>query len=192
MPGIDIDIVSDGPDDSGSHLSQSVLQGLRASLPNAIVARNVLDMIMQMLSRLSRAAADSRSLRRIRIYGHGTPGQCFIGSGRNYPTEEQTLGANDQGLMFNATDLRRIRGLFDSDALVTVHGCNFAQGKIGITALRELSSLWSVRVMASAAAQWSSSAGNSTVTQLQPPILTAHNISPHAVPETPLPNPWSY
>jgi hypothetical protein len=189
MPGIDIDVVSDGPDNSGTDLSQSTLQNMRSSLPDAIVARNVHHMIMQIGARLDRAPLDSRQIHLLRIYSHGVPGNAFIGSGRGYPTAEQTLGVDDQGLMLNTADLRRIRGLFSSDGLVTVHGCNFAAGKRGCAALHGLSSIWSVRVRASAAAQWGRLAGNLMVTRLQPPVLEAADLSPRAIPETPIANP---
>jgi hypothetical protein len=203
MPGIEIDVVSDGPDNSGTPLSQSTLQSMRSSLPNAIVARSVYHMVTEIGARLNRAPVDSRQIYRLHIYAHGVPGKAFIGCGLPrvevipYIDPGQILGVDDQGLMLNGSDLRRIRGLFSSDGLVQVHGCNFAAGKSGYAALHGLSAIWSVRVEASSATQWGTLAGNQMVTRLQPPILRAADLTPRAVPwesraipETPIASPW--
>jgi hypothetical protein len=204
MPGIDIDVVSDGPDDTGSDGNGgsngrapqpylSMLAGLRLSLPDAIGARGVYHMVRQIWARLDRAPRGSQQIHQLRIFGHGVHGQVWIGSGRRYPTEDQQiLGVDeDQGPMLNSSDLRRIRGMFSSDGFVTIHGCNYAQGTRGYAALHGLSSTWSVRVSASSAPQVAQQAGNQFVTRLQPPILTAADLSPGACPETPIANPFN-
>jgi hypothetical protein len=186
MPGIDIDVVSDGPDDSGTELSQSMLQAIRSALPDAIVARGVNDMVVQISRRLN-----GSPIHRLRIYGHGVPGQVWLGCGRARPWMcQHVLGVDGGGQGLNDVDLRRIRGLFAADGFVTIHGCNFAQGPLGRKALHFVSSIWSVVVRASAAAQWAQLAGNLAVTNLQPPVLTARNITAGAIPETPITVQW--
>jgi hypothetical protein len=197
MPGIDIDVVSDGPDDTGSDgddgvggrqpaLFLSMLRGIRLSLPDAIVARSVSHMTREILARLRRDGV--REIHRLRIYGHGVPGEVWIGSGRLRPAVDQVLGVDDRGLLRNSADLEYVRGRFAADGFVTVHGCNYAAGKRGRSALHGLSSIWSVRVSASAAAQVAQQSGAQFVTTLQPPVLTAADLSRNPTPVTPLAN----
>jgi hypothetical protein len=63
---------------------------------------------------------------------------------------------------------------------------------LGRAALHGLSSVWSVRVRASSAAQFMTLSGNpSTDMRLQPPIAAAADLSSNAQPETPIANPWN-
>src|SRR5689334_16640049 len=94
MSAIDIDVVSDGPDDTGSdgndgicrpgavcapQLHLSMMAGTRLSLPDAIVARSVPHMVREILARMRREGADR--IHRLRIFAHGRPGEMFIGGG---------------------------------------------------------------------------------------------------------------
>jgi Domain of unknown function (DUF4347) len=210
MPGIDIDVVSDGRDSSGNdgfedllslrsagttrpspRTHQSMLAGMRSNLPRAIIARNVHHMVMEISARLRAAPAASRQIGLLRIFCHGVPGQAFIGCGNAFPGEDQQiLGVDNQGALLNGSDLRRIRGLFGSDGLVTIHGCSFANGALGRKALNLLSAIWSVRIRASAADQVAQMSGAQFVSDLQPPVLEATNVTPGAFPETPMAAQW--
>ncbi|MEP6947613.1 MAG: DUF4347 domain-containing protein [Acidobacteriota bacterium] len=155
MP-IDINVISGGYDRSGF---LTAVMERRSQLPNAFVAYSVPMMVEQMLTICGN---QPHTIRSVRVFAHGVPGCQFIGCGNGFPTSgEHKLGltARDQPLS-NEASLYRLRGYFEQNGSVVLHGCSVADGPTGRAFLERLAHLWQVSVAGSRDVQTNSLSGD--------------------------------
>ena len=160
---LDLNIISAGDDSSGYLPAVRNLQHDLPSLP--ITAWNVPRMVTDLLETCGR---EPHSIRSLRIFGHGVPGCQFIGSGNQLPElEYKKLGWNaSRNGLYNLTSLTLLRGYFDGNGCVVLHGCQVAAGDIGRKFMEHLSRLWQVSVAASMDNQVEELSGNGPLRSL--------------------------
>ena len=147
---------------------------------NYVSARNVTEMVSQVLSKLG-----SQNLGRLTIWGHGTPGRQGMGAGdlssRGGDASLGFLICLVNGHVQESSPLRRLCGKFSWDGRVDLHGCNVAQHHCGRQLLRALCDMWQVPVRAGVNTQHSH-----TNDRFDGPVIEAyprqgHNSSVHVM-----------
>jgi hypothetical protein len=171
------DIIVIDKSDDRSKRTKGWLVGLRATFPHALLANNVHDMVEQILRQVG-----SGRINRLRIYGHGSiyrgqgglqgMGDSFTGS-----RGHQLITVTRRGDLLNRTDLERLRGHFEPDAVVELRGCNVAHGHRGREILRQLSDLWHTRVQAGTEVQYHTP--GDTIDNFEGPVVEARNLPGH-------------
>ena len=168
MP-IDIDVRETGSDvdPHSSSLNMGTLASIQQSLPGAVFADNVTQLMSRILVRLG-----SETIRRLRIFGHGAPGRQFIGGGL-FPGYDQVIGVDAAGGLMSSAVLCQLGGRFARDGLVELHGCSTGAGAPGEALVAKLAIAWRVDVIASRRVQWGNTGGDGMIFQLQYPLVSA-------------------
>lgn len=160
MP-FNLDVVDGGSDRSG------LVQNMRDWLPDAIVARDVNSMVNRILDRVNQR---NDRIRRLRLWGHGNPGEQIMGGGDNPRLDgSQSITLDRDGSLLHRSQLIRLTPHLSSEfSWVELHGCYVARDG-GRDLCEKLAHLWGVPVYASADPQLS--LGN-PITRLHGAIFT--------------------
>ena len=112
---------------------------------NEIAVVSVNDMVNKVIGRAKANGTNSGhgAIYRLNIYGHAAPGDQSIGSGTGSAPGKTITAANVH--KYKPT-LSKLKPYFTKDAIVTLHGCEVAEGASGIALLKGLSSILGVPV----------------------------------------------
>jgi len=135
----------------------------RQTYPDHIPANSVWEMVDGILERIGRArSADGTAnvvIDFLRIVAHGNVGVQYMGDSHNTSNRRQMIAVDSSGHLMNRGTLVRLRGYFAVGATVELHGCHAGAEHWGQELVRDLETLWGVRVRASAATQYFSTPG---------------------------------
>jgi len=162
--GINLDVIGDydvSLDDGGA------LAQVRRTLAAAVQSGDafIVSDLWTMVERIRRRLGSGQKMRRLRIFGHATPGVQCVGRWRGSPidltTGQRRLGQGDyervimviRGQLFNDTILAQLNPYFDRGGFAELHGCAVARGTAGEELLRKLAQLWQVPVKGGREAQ---------------------------------------
>ena len=90
------------------------------------------------------------SVAKLKIFGHGWPGNQRVGGGQSTPIQlAQVIGIDGQtGSLKNQAFLALLKPYLQRDGVVQLHGCRVAEGPLGKSLLFALANLWDCRVQA--------------------------------------------
>lgn len=132
----------------GSMRDNGFLRQNRAFHPHAVACVSVASMVANVITR-----ASGCRIKRLRIFGHGSPGHQGVGGGRRLgPAQELTVTLF--GHLQNLAELTKLIPHFQGDALVQLHGCSVGKSWRGRSLVRRLADLWHVRVQAALGKQY--------------------------------------
>jgi hypothetical protein len=146
----------------------------RNNHPQALLTRNVADLIRAILSRIGEDRIEL-----LDIVGHGHSGQINVGGGVR-PTAEQVIAVDDWYQLYNADLLGMLCGRFAPDAVVRLHACGLARGMRGEILLFKLAQLWRVRVQGALVTQFPDRADRFEGRYYTEANGTAENLEPMA------------
>lgn len=97
-----------------------------------------------------------RKVSLLRIFSHGAQGHMQVTAGKTaMPGERAAITLANFNTIQN--DLKPLKQVFSSNALVELHGCEVGGGTSGSQLLQSLADLWGVRVQAGTLVQYSGS-----------------------------------
>jgi hypothetical protein len=143
--GINIDLVADTTYDGTDN---GVLEEFAKYAPGAIPVLSLRDAVTTV-----RDSSGILKIDRLRIFGHGSPGTQWVGSGFGSGTPDtsrklaQTIRF-EGGALKDRDLLAQLVGRFTPGGLVELHGCSVGKSSNGQGLARALAQLWNVRVRA--------------------------------------------
>lgn len=158
MGEVNIDVLSNTP------TRDYAMEDFRRRMPHGLLVTSVSGMVQSISNRLT----GRDRLKRLRIFGHGSPGHQVVGhvsltydrgdttynydrdSGKILAAVERRLSSGStQHLLLNGDALERLAPLFVRGGWVELHGCNVAALTVGQNLLRKLARVLQVSVKAS-------------------------------------------
>lgn len=141
---MDIDCV-----DAGGIKNDEAMMAYRRSMPHALHVHSVGHMVRSIDNRLGRNTRNT--IRRLRVFGHGTPGGQGLGQSQYMfgPKSRSYLTIRMAGnhLQYESV-LAGLCGKFAPGGWVELHGCEVGQGEAGKNLTKALARLWGVNVAA--------------------------------------------
>jgi hypothetical protein len=97
--------------------------------------------------------AGQHKIARLRIFGHGHEASQRVGGGQG-GNDTQRFWLDKKGRLHHQGLLAHLCHRFTPHAVVQLHGCEVAGGRLGLHFLKRLAHLWRVRVQAAVKEQY--------------------------------------
>lgn len=130
--------------------------------------------VRQMIYSVIRTAKTPGTITLLRLHGHGLPGLIGVSMGRKMKKSQFQNGApifiSNNNVHTFATEFAQLRPYFTSDGRIELMGCYVAEGKEGISLLKNMAKLAGVPVSGGSMIQYGG--GNKTFA-IEGPVFTA-------------------